>query len=282
MPLYDFGGGNKNLVAGPDGRFSIQESNIGPICCFIWIRHPDKELVGLGTATLDDGDPQEQKQEQRLADAGMVIIRATPRKILILPPAILSGVVRDPKGKPIAGATVSARVDASHMGRSGVFATTQTNQDGRYRLALAGLTIASYAISAQLPGYSDADKCVNPNDLIDADKPVDLDDPFKKATVDLVLFPNDRTVRGIVKDLKGRPVPGAVLTAKRTSKLESYPGCVVSDAQGRFVLEHLDNAETINISAHVPGRGWIGQFSLGIDPGKNEVEVQVGPSFRDY
>lgn len=261
---------SKDLVTGDNGGFSIAASDVGPFGCMVWIRHPDKDLVALGVVMLGDGDAEEQKEEQRLADVGTAILRTSARKIMLRPPVVLSGVVRTPEGKPVADTAVTARVDASHMGRSAVFATTQSDREGRFRLALADRTITSYAISAIAPGYTNAEKRVDPQDLL----------PNHESPVNLVLYPNNRSVRGIVKDSQERRVPGVVITAKRMSGHEYYSGCVVSDAQGQFTFEHLDNAEVIYLFAHVPGRGWI-QLGSTIDPSQKEVEVLVGPSSWD-
>jgi uncharacterized GH25 family protein len=265
LPLF---GNSKDMVAGDDGRFSIPAADIGPICCFVWIHHPAKDLVAIGTGTLIDRDPEEQKQQEDLAKFGNIYIGATPRKIRLRPPAILSGVVRDPQGNPIAGAAVTAQVDASHMGHSAAFTATQTDNNGRYRLALDPITATDcYVVSANAPGYTEASKDVTSKQLL----------LHREPSEDIVLHPNNRTVRGVVQDLQGRPVPGAVLTAKRMDK-HAYPGCVVSDAQGRFVIEHLDDADEIHLFAHVPGRGWV-DYASTIGPGAKEVVVSVGPHY---
>jgi hypothetical protein len=265
VKVLSLSGGISESVAGDDGRFSIPAANIGLFACFAWIRHPDKDLVALATAALGEADPDEGK----LAEQGDVVLRAAPRKVTLQPPVSLSGVVCDPKVAPIVGATVTAQVDASHMGRSAVFLTTTTDKAGRYSLGLAGFTITSYAIVAKTPGYNAAEARVDPSDL--------LAGGTKAAK--LVLYPANRKVRGVVQDEAGRPVPGAVITAKRMDSL-AYPGCVVSDAQGRFVLEHLDEADTIYLFAHVPGRGWT-EIGATIDPGEKETVIRVGPCSWD-
>ncbi len=151
-------GEKKELIADDHGRFFIQAADIGLICCFAWMRHPKENLVALGIAALGQSDPDEDK----LAGAGIVVIRTKPRKIILRPPVNLVGIVSDPEGKPIDGACVSAQVDGSHMGRSEAFLTTTTDKEGKYKLALAPFTITSYAISAKAPGYSTAEVVVGP------------------------------------------------------------------------------------------------------------------------
>jgi len=100
-----------------------------------------------------------------------------------------------------------------------------------------------------------------------------------KPTHDLKLHAANRTVHGVVLDDSGKPVPGAIISASRSGG-PKYPGCVVSDANGQFILENLDNADPIRLNARVPGRGWIEQgVGSTIEPGDDKVELRVGPCY---
>ena len=260
VQVLSLAGDVTHLVAGEDGRFSVPSTDIGPFACFVWIRHPKQDLEAIAIATLGKPEPDEDK----LANSGFVVLRSTPRKVTLRPPLPVSGVVCDPKGLPIPRASVTAQIDGSHLGRSAVFLTTETNHDGRYRLGLPGFTTSSYAITAKASGYNLADAMVDPSELRAGG--------IKVAK--MVLHRADRSVRGVAQDKAGRPVPGTVITAKRISSLR-YPGCVVSDAQGSFVLENLDDADTIYLFAQVPGRGWT-DAGTTIKPGQKEVVIRVG------
>jgi hypothetical protein len=99
------------------------------------------------------------------------------------------------------------------------------------------------------------------------------------AAKNVILHPTNRTVRGIVQDPQGKPVSGAVITAKRSGG-RAFPGTTVSDASGQYVFENLDESELIYLFARVPGRGWIDETST-VHPGQNEMTIKVGPSHYD-
>jgi len=257
LPLF---GDVTDLVAGDDGRFSILADDIGLLAGFAWIRHPQKELVALGIATLASTDAEGDK----LLEHGITVLGSAPRKVTLRSPVLLSGVVCNPQGEPIPKANVTAQVDGSHLGRSAVFLTTTTDQTGRYSLGLAAHAITSYAITVEAPGYNGAEVVVDPTELVSG----------RTKAAKIVLYRADRTVHGIVRDKEGRPVPGTVVTAEGIDSLQ-HPGCAVSDAEGRIVLERLDEAGTIYLHAHVPGRGWTATTT--ICPGQKEVVITVAP-----
>ena len=94
----------------------------------------------------------------------------------------------------------------------------------------------------------------------------------------LVLKKADRTVRGLVEDAEGKPVPGAVVGASVPGGSDPL-GFAVTDSQGRFVLEQLSEQSEIRIAVHVPGRGWIANQT--ITPKDNDVTLHAAPSHWD-
>ena len=92
-----------------------------------------------------------------------------------------------------------------------------------------------------------------------------------------MLNPADRVVRGVVKDRQGQPIPGAIVMAHPTG-YQAFPLCDVTDAKGRFSLEHVSSRARSTL-AQVPGRNWIGRSTA--KPGKAEAMVEVGPASWD-
>jgi len=238
-------GAPKDLVAGDDGRFSIDSADIGPLFCFISVRHPQQNLVAIEGVGKDDKRPE----------------------IKLQPPTKVSGVVLDSQGRPVGGASVQAQIDASHFGRFAVVAMARTDKEGRYRMELGG-TSMSYAISAKAPSFSVAETLVPQHQLVQGQVKVK----------DLVLKAADRVVRGVVKDAQGMAVAGVIVLAK-PMRGPDFPGSAVTDGRGQFALKHLNNAPVIYLFAKVPGRGWIGDST--IKPGDTEVVIKVGPSHYD-
>lgn len=238
-------GAPKDLVAGGDGRFSINSADIGPFFCFILVRHPHKNLVALEGVAKDEKPPE----------------------IKLQPPTKLSGIVLDSQGRPVGGASVQAHIAGAHSDRFALVATARTDKEGRYRMELAG-TSSSYAISARAASYSVTETLLNQSQLA----------PGRGKVKNLVLKDADRVVRGVVNDAQGKPVPGAFVLA-RPLEGRDFPSCVVTDDKGQFALEGLNNDLVIYLFAEAPGRGWIGDCTIA--PGDTEVVIQVQPSHYD-
>lgn len=236
----------RDVVAGADGRFTITAADIGPMACFLLVRHPKENLVAIGLAALSEKPPE----------------------ITLFPPTEVSGAVVDSQGRPVAGASVQAQIDASHMGRFAVVASAVTDKDGRYRMELAPMS-ADYAISARAPGYSAAEVAVPQYQVAEG----------KGKLKDLVLGAADRVVQGAVKDAQGRPVAGAIISAVPSGGGPEFPESRVTDDKGQFTLEHMSNQTDIRVGAKVPGRGWIGDSAL--KPGQTDVVIRVEPSHWD-
>ena len=240
------GGAPVEVVAGDDGRFAVNPVLVGPFFCFLMARHPERNLLAL--SMLENGKK--------------------PSPVRLLPPVKVSGVVRDTQGKAIAAAGVSAQIDASHLGALGTVASVQADKDGRYEMELPAHDSISYAISASAPGYTVTEMLLREGRLT----------PGADAKRDLVLQTADRVVRGVTKDEQGNPVAGVVVTARATGGPD-FPDSAVTDEEGRFTLEHLNNVRGIYLFAKAPGRGWIGNTT--IDPDQTNVAIELGPSRWD-
>lgn len=236
----------KSIIADANGRLVLDSADIGPLFCFVLVRHPQQNLAAL-VVVGKDGKPPD---------------------VRLCPPARLSGTVKDAEGRPVANATVQVQIDASHMGRFAIIAGARTDSGGRYNLDLPCSYAGQYAVSARAPGFSVAEVMVDQPEIV----------PAREIVKDLMLKASNRKVRGVVRDTEGKPVVGAVITSKAMGS-QNYPGSSITDASGRFVLEGLDAAPVIYIFARVPGRGWIGDSA--IKPDDQELIVTVAPSHWD-
>jgi hypothetical protein len=232
----------RSVVADANGCLVLDSADIGPLFCFVLVRHPQQNLAALVAVAKDE----------------------KPRMVVLRPPTKVSGTVKDANGRPAVNALVQAQIDASHMGRFAVVAKVQTGKDGRYQLELAGM-VGQYALSARAPGFSVTEVMLTQPEIARG----------QEMVKDLVLKAANRKVRGVVTDAEGKPVPGAIITAT-TSEARDFPGSSITDVSGHFVLENLDDEPVIYVFAHVPGRGWIGDGA--IKPGDQELTMTAAPS----
>jgi protocatechuate 3,4-dioxygenase beta subunit len=241
--IMPFAQPSRDLVADPTGRVVLDFADVGPWLCSVLVRHPQRNLAAVVFVTDDEQPP-------------VVVLRAPTR---------VAGTVKDARGRPVVNASVRAQIDASHMGRFAVVAEARTGTDGRFELEVANC-MAQYAVSAHAPGFSVAEMVLKHSDIV------------KESGRDLVLKAADRKLRGVVIDPGGKPVPGAVVTAKANA-VKVYPRSAVTDSSGRFALEHLDDEPTIYVYARVPGRGWSGCGTIA--PGDQDLTITAAPSTAD-
>ncbi|HUW59099.1 MAG TPA: carboxypeptidase-like regulatory domain-containing protein [Planctomycetota bacterium] len=245
--LLPLAGAAKDLLADDQGRFSIDSADIGPLFCFVSVRHPQHNLVAL--EVVGRGEP--------------------PPEVTLQPPVQVTGVVLDSRGRPVAGAKVQAQISGSHLGRFAVVAAARTERDGLYRMELAGMSL-DYVLSAAAPGYTLTEMLIPQHQLAQGQGKMKV----------IVLQSADRVVRGLVVDPEGKPLAGVIISAKSMGGPQ-FPDSAVTDAGGRFTLEHLSNDPVIYLFAKAPGRGWINTGSNTIGPGDREVVIRVGPSPYD-
>jgi Carboxypeptidase regulatory-like domain len=182
---------------------------------------------------------------------------------------VLSGVVTDVSGGPIAG----ARIDAAKLGamaRPGgvvrAVASTVTAADGTYRLAVAE---GQLLVAARSPDYAAQSRIVDVGP--------------SGATADFSLVPGG-VIEGIVLDAQTRaPVAGALVNARRDSAAillaETRGANVTTGADGKFRLAGL-RPGAWELDARGEGRRTKAstRVGLGIAEQVTDVELLVGKS----
>jgi RNA polymerase sigma factor (sigma-70 family) len=162
----------------------------------------------------------------------------------------VSGVVRDPAGRPVPAATVGLdRAVGVPFGFDGTMARARTDRHGRYRID--GLPPGRYHLAAHAPPLADSE--VQTVSLLDQDRAVDLD------------LPPGGTLDGRVVSASGAPIAGAEVEVVVRSEASydaprSGSARLRSDAAGRFHAAAL-------------GRG---QLTVTATTGQGRA-VRVGP-----
>ena len=105
IKVLPFAGGCKDLVADDKGRFSIEPADQTVPGFHILVRDPHRPLAVTGLVEVYDLPPE----EKDLAAKGFPILHAARGDVTLRTPITVSGVVRDPKGQPVAGATCRPR-----------------------------------------------------------------------------------------------------------------------------------------------------------------------------
>jgi hypothetical protein len=149
---------------------------------------------------------------------------------------LVSGLVSDVGGGPIAGARVIALEESLQAitGQTGVYITV-SGDDGRYQLSLPDGT---FELSAHHDDYAQAK-----HDTEVAGKPV---------TVDFVLVPGGGIRGQVIARDTGKPVPTAFVQAHAVHGDDDAADGMVADAEGKFVLHSLPPG-SIAIEAAGPG-----------------------------
>jgi RNA polymerase sigma factor (sigma-70 family) len=197
-------------------------------------------------------------------------------------PTVVSGQVVGADGKPVAGARVvvlgrpRARGAGHYTGPMKALAEGKADRDGKFRLAVPGLTRHAYwglvALLGQAPGHGPGH---HPLPLDQLGAPVKLE------------LPRERVLRGRLLDLQGQPVAGAKVGLERASgKLPSgkffyldyhitpmaaeyRPQPAVSDAKGYYRLRGLP--ADCDLALDVQGEG------AAVAPQTVEVSQRVAP-----
>jgi hypothetical protein len=180
-------------------------------------------LLGLGVAALSYWTcSKEHVVEGRAAQAptggAATGPTATPRGVPVveidlrkLQRAAIAGTVRDDKDRPIAGAQVCASADSPLLETRELFTPTcvSSGRDGHYRIE--GLWPVRHTVSASAPGHVPAFHARG--DRPSAFDRVDLTPGGEALGVDIVLRGGGVEIRGVVQDLSGGAVEGAIVSA---------------------------------------------------------------------
>jgi len=145
----------------------------------------------------------------------------------------IAGRVADAAGAPIAGAVVCASTNAGAGGPMpfalGEPTCAPAGEDGRYRIA--DLSPARLTIFASAPGH-------RPTTYTSPDPArarwIDLRQGEERAGVDITLVRGGVEVRGLVKDVSGGPVAGALVTIQGFLGSHQTAAVTRSDAEGAF------------------------------------------------
>jgi peroxiredoxin/5-hydroxyisourate hydrolase-like protein (transthyretin family) len=151
-------------------------------------------------------------------------------------PTVLQGTVLDPEGKPVEGAVVKAQgKDARFYIRS----EAETDEAGRFKIVIHS---PSDALALE----------VRKGDLYAASIDPDADGDTEIRTVRGGLV----TLGGVVRDVQGRPIPGAqILLMRRQNGTGRSVAEVRTDAQGRYrFADQFPNREYM-VSAVANGYG---------------------------
>ncbi len=157
---------------------------------------------------------------------------------------VVSGVVQNAEGQPIAGAVVTIQ---------GTGISTVTNSDGMFLLMSA--PSGALSMTVQASGYSQTSAQLGEDG----------------NTVRVTLSGSSsgsgstskRTVTGQVKDASGAPTPGAFVTVEETGQT------ILSDEEGRFAVEAPSGPLTLSVSAS-------GYNDRKVSVGAGALDVNVG------
>lgn len=145
---------------------------------------------------------------------------AVIRPVLRLPaPLAVGGVVRDGAGRPVAGATVYAKLfTKAPVPRELTVFSTSSDPAGKFRFSVCNT--GEYGFKAEKAGY-----------VADGLKRLQIDGATDACMLDLL---RAQSISGVVVDADGRPVAGAFVYALNYNGLYAR-----SDEKGRFSLRGL-------------------------------------------
>ncbi len=169
----------------------------------------------------------------------------------------VSGRVLDPDGKPLAGAKLYVWVRDNNLKAVESKVRATTDRDGRFDFTFAKKDIAAvgqwnwrpdpwrYAvIVAAAPGYGAGWKPIANWEAGSM--------RLETGESELQLVKDDMPVRGRVRDLEGRPVPGATVRVKNIDSLygcawEGLSGKVTTDKDGHFTITGIGRGRAVSL-----------------------------------
>ncbi|HVI03806.1 MAG TPA: carboxypeptidase regulatory-like domain-containing protein [Enhygromyxa sp.] len=199
-------------------------------------------LLGVGLWLSLGRDVDEQaREDSTAAKTTTPLTKSTPRDdrrdstatLLRSDKATLTGTVRNEQGQPIAGATVCAWPDQQKLrgASDGRPSCSKTEQDGHYRIE--GLWPVSTGVSASAPEHIPA----RWSERVDGRLRYQLSlRAGQERSVDLTLEPGGVAVRGVVKDISGGVIEGALVNAATGWFGNSALAVAWTDDEGRFEL----------------------------------------------
>src|SRR5688572_19495777 len=179
---------------------------------------------------------------------------------------VLSGIVTDVSGGPIAGARIDAAKVGGMVRPERAVATALTGADGKYQIAVAE---GQLLVAARSPDYAAQSRIVDVGP--------------SGAVADFALVPGG-VIEGIVIDTQTRaPVAGAIVRAKRDSSAillaETSAAIATADSGGKFRVSGL-RPGVYELGAVGDGKRSKAPTIVGIGVAEQigDVEILVGPS----
>lgn len=228
------------------------------------MRHFDKLLSGAVVLAIVLGvaDP-----EQLLADSDSAL------------PTTLAGTVVDAEKQPVAGARVDITTAAPKVGR-GIFCPScyvdcrkwaMTDEQGRFELTKLDASL-KFRVLVTTPGMKPIE-----TGLLDPS----IDEPEIQLQLQPTDWPTERTVRGTVVDMGGRPIAGALVepcggkTAEKRWGGTTDAEFAVTDREGNFAI--LVPANYLGLAVDITADGHSGTKSELLAPGAHHrIQVPVG------
>ncbi|HML73924.1 MAG TPA: sigma-70 family RNA polymerase sigma factor [Anaerohalosphaeraceae bacterium] len=213
--------------------------------------------------------------------------------VLVMEPANkVFGWVQDTQGNAVTNAKLSVSLGAFSNQRGyqseivigskhpvNLF-SAQTDEQGYYEVGCLPKLWKKCSLSVRV--NPDSGDC-----LVGDSRRMDINDPNKPIQADFVLLPQGPTVRGIVADNYGTPLPGRTVSVLVDGKY--FPGYGANtDKDGRFEFKHCPTDKDLEIRATLSSRIYnyngkeTGQeyypdvtVKVGYQPGQDEYEVKL-------
>lgn len=236
-------GGTPDAITGPDGWFTVEDL----------LPEAEVELTFARSSYVRHQEP------------GVRAPRAEPVAITLRPASSLSGVVLDPEGQPIPGATVNLTRSVT-AGGGGMVMKMMRREDtvaddvGAFRFE--NLEPGTVSLTVDAPGFQTANR-----DGIEIPKGEDVEGVEVRLEPGAVLI-------GRVTAPDGNPAIGAELrrAGESSEELAMFDGGATSDGSGYYRLEGLVPGTVSIAAAHDDYVRTVRDVEL--DPGVNHLDLQ--------
>jgi hypothetical protein len=145
------------------------------------------------------------------------------------PASMVSYILDSEDGTAVEGAEVTAQ---------GIGRKFSVKSDRRGEYVLSGIPVGKYRVSAQKAGYTNKDP-----DESEAPASFDVEVSARGCAIqNLGLWANN-SLKGIVSDASGKPVPGLWLSLQKVSNNEDHGEEERTDERGEFEFKHIDSGK---------------------------------------
>lgn len=182
--------------------------------------------------------------------------------LVLRPGSEVRGTVVDDQGKPLDRFRVTARVGSNKWfggGEGAVSTSVRKSEDGTFELE--GLKEGSYTVTATSKGYADSSEAK-------------VDIPWNGELVEIVL-PREASVSGVVVDLQGKPLEGALVRTSQNDFMRSNKKNR-TDEKGVFELKNVSPGE-VRLRAEAPdfaGSEWM-EFTIAPAEVREGIVLEV-------